>query len=149
MATNQTATTDRQESVSIQRNRLAYVGFVALALLAGLASRRFFGGIPFIGLYAGDVLWALMVFFGFCTLLPGWPAGWLALVTLLFSFGIEASQLIHEPWLEAIRATRLGGLILGFSFVWSDLLCYSLGALIGYLMDAYLMPGRYRRILKR
>ncbi len=42
---------------------------------------------------------------------------------------VELSQLYHAPWIDSIRQTTLGGLILGFGFLWSDLACYALGVL--------------------
>jgi hypothetical protein len=107
-------------------------------MLMGLASRRFFSEVTFVKAYVGDVLWALMVFFCLAFVARNWPARTVAFMTLFFSFGIELSQLYHAPWIDAIRATRLGGLVLGFTFVWCDLLCYSLGVLIGTLIDTKL-----------
>ncbi|GAB4014547.1 hypothetical protein GCM10028808_37320 [Spirosoma migulaei] len=103
------------------------------------------GDIPFVKTYVGDVLWALMVFFGFAFLFTRWPTKAIALATLIFSFSIESSQLYHAPWIDSLRATRLGGLVLGFTFVWSDMLCYSLGVLIGFVAETFLIPGRYQR----
>ena len=128
----------------VQRNRLLYSILTSIVLLLGLASRRFFGEIPFVRSYVGDALWALMVFFGFALIFNRWPVRTVALATLLFSFGIELSQLYHAPWIDSIRSTRLGGLVLGFSFVWSDLLCYSLGITVGFLVETILIPARFR-----
>lgn len=89
-------------------------------------------------------MWALMVFFGFAVLFNRWPTETIVLATLLFSFGIEISQLYHAPWIDNVRATRLGGLVLGFGFVWSDLLCYSVGIAVGVLAEKYLIPNRYQ-----
>ena len=41
---------------------------------------------------------------------------------------IEFSELCHTPWLDALRATRGGGLLLGHVFLWSDVVCVALGA---------------------
>ncbi len=96
------------------------------------------GEVPFVRAYVGDTLWALMVFFGFAFFIRRWKIQTVALATLLFSFGIEISQLYHAPWIDRLRATRLGGLVLGYSFVWTDLLCYSIGVLIGVLINQWL-----------
>lgn len=126
------------------RNRIVY-GLLTLGIVPiGLASRLVLGHISFIKLYIGDVLWALMVFLGFAFAFRRWSTKAVALAALLFSFGIEISQLYHAPWIDSLRATRLGGLILGFMFVWSDLLCYSVGVLIGVFAETYLVPARYK-----
>ncbi|GAB3545927.1 DUF2809 domain-containing protein [Spirosoma fluminis] len=118
----------------MRRNRLNYVVLTILVLLAGLASRHCWDDVPFIRAYVGDVLWALMVFLGIACVWNRWPIRRVALAALLFSFNMEASQLYHAPWIDSLRATRLGGLVLGFSFVWSDLLCYTIGVLAGLLI---------------
>ena len=120
----------------MQRNRLVYSALIVLTLLSGLASRQFQDYLPtFLATYAGDTLWALLVFLLTGFLLPKKSIFFNALVALIFSFGIEISQLYHAPWIDAIRQTRLGGLILGFGFLWSDLLCYTAGIGIGALAE--------------
>ena len=78
-------------------------------------------------------LWALMVFLIFGALLPRHSTMRLALYALLFSYTIEFSQLYHASWIDAIRQTRFGGLVLGFGFLWSDLVSYVMGISIGAL----------------
>ena len=131
----------------VARNRVVYGGLTISVLLLGLASRRFLDNYSFIKLYAGDGLWALMVYFGFAFTFTQWSVQSIVASALGFSFGVEMSQLYHAPWIDALRATRLGGLILGFTFVWSDLICYSVGVGLGALIDAYFIPARYRRRL--
>jgi hypothetical protein len=36
---------------------------------------------------------------------------------MLFSVAIDLIQLYHAPWIDSIRQTTLGGLILGFGFI--------------------------------
>ena len=43
-------------------------------------------------------------------------------------YAIEGSQLCHAPWIDTIRHTRLGALVLGYGFLWSDIICYTVGA---------------------
>jgi hypothetical protein len=51
------------------------------------------------------------------------------------AFLVEISQLYHAPWIDAIRQTTLGGLVLGFGFLRTDLVCYSVGVMIGVIAD--------------
>lgn len=112
--------------------------FVTMGL--GLFSRSdFWASSEFVTLYAGDGLWALMVYWGVCTLIPKWTIKWQALLALLITFGIEFSQLYQAEWLNALRHTRLGGLILGFGFKISDLIAYSCGILIGILVNRFVL----------
>jgi hypothetical protein len=123
---------------SIERNRILYSFLTLVVVLLGLASRHYFSEFPFVRAYVGDGLWALMVFFGFALIFNRWSVRSVALAALLFSLGIELSQLYHAPLIDSIRSTRLGGLVLGFSFVWSDLICYSMGIAVGVLLETQL-----------
>ena len=59
-------------------------------------------------------------------------------IALAFSYLIEVSQLYHAPWIDAIRATTLGALVLGFGFLWSDIACYTVGIILGIVVDSLL-----------
>ncbi|GDX80663.1 hypothetical protein LBMAG42_24740 [Deltaproteobacteria bacterium] len=97
----------------------------------GLGSRRFGAALPaFVASYAGDTLYATMmvVLLGYFTRTPAVPA-------LVVCFGIEFSQAVHAPWLDAIRSTLPGRLVLGQGFMASDLICYLVGAAVGWAVD--------------
>ena len=128
----------------MSRNRIIY-GLLTIATIgAGLASRLFFSDILFVKTYVGDALWALMVFFGFGFTFTRWATKTVILAAFVFSVSIEISQLYHAPWLDNLRATRAGSLILGFTFVWSDLLCYTTGIAAGALIETFLLPARWQ-----
>jgi hypothetical protein len=120
----------------MKRNRIVYFLLIVITILAGLGSRHYGGHLPsWVHLYLGDSLWALMVFWMAGFLFRQKATGWVAVVSLLFSFIIETSQLYHAPWIDTIRATTLGGLVLGFGFLWSDMLCYTVGIVFGMIME--------------
>ena len=48
---------------------------------------------------------------------------------------IEISQLYQAEWINNIRHTTLGGLILGQGFLWSDMVAYTVGVIIGALFE--------------
>jgi glycopeptide antibiotics resistance protein len=117
-------------SLPIKRNRILYLLFVICTIGLGLASRARF--IPeLIYPYLGDVLYALMIFWTIGFLFPQMSSKRAALISILTCFLIEFSQLYHAEWIDAIRRTRLGGLILGFGFLWSDLVSYAIGGMMG------------------
>lgn len=64
--------------------------------------------------------------------------------SLMFSFGIEFSQLYQAEWINSIRATILGGLILGKGFLWIDLVRYTVGITLSYGLDQYFRPKLHR-----
>jgi hypothetical protein len=129
----------------VERSR-PWLAMLILAVVAtGLASRKFPALFPsLLGSHTGDALWALMVFLGFAFMQPRMPGLRLAMAALAFSFLIEASQLYQAPWINAIRASTPGHLVLGTGFQWWDLLAYAVGIGLGVLLDAALWQGRER-----
>jgi hypothetical protein len=111
---------------------------IAVVVL-GLSSRRYSRVLPeFFASYAGDTLWALTAFLAIGILFPRWSTMRVCVTALLFAFAIELSQLYHSPWVNQIRHTMLGGFILGYGFLWSDLLCYVVGISIGCTLEMLL-----------
>jgi hypothetical protein len=94
----------------------------------------------------GDALWALMVFVGFGFLLPRASTLMVALLALTLSWGVEFSQLYHAPWIDSIRATIPGRLVLGNTFNWPDLIAYALGIGIGAVAEWRLRSGKVKHI---
>ena len=87
-------------------------------------------------LYAGDVLWGTLFFVLGAWLRPAATARRLwAEMTAVVEL-IEVSQLYQAPWARALRATRLGGLLLGHQFSWSDVVCVATGTGVAALADA-------------
>ena len=114
------------------RTRITFFLCAVVVTIVGLASRRYQAVLPeFIGEYAGDTLWALMLFLLVSTLLAGRTVISRATISLVLAFVVEISQLYHAPWIDSIRHTTLGGLVLGFGFLWTDLVCYTVGIVIG------------------
>jgi Protein of unknown function (DUF2809) len=128
------------------RSRLVYAALILVVIALGLASRAqsVQQYLPrFVSEYAGDTLWALTAFLVCGFLLPKLSTWRVTVLALSFAVLIECSQLYHAPWLEALRHTRLGGLVLGFGFLWSDLLCYAAGVAGGVGLELISRrPGR-------
>ena len=118
-----------REPVRHPRNRITYLALTLGIIALGLASRQIPGLFPrALGKYPGDALWTVMVFAGLGTLLPRATSVRLAVFALAVSFAVEFSQLYQAQWINSIRSTRLGHLVLGSGFGWSDLLAYIAGA---------------------
>ena len=93
-----------------------------------------------VGAYAGDVLWAAMVYLLIAAAWPRASPRRAAAGAAIFSLAIELSQLYHARWIDAVRQTRMGGLVLGFGFLWSDLACYAVGIALAAALDYGLAP---------
>ena len=117
------------------RSRGTYLILIFFTIIIGLLSRHF-TGIP---LFIGDVLWALMVYFLFRFLFLSTRIRFVVTASLLFCYAIEFSQLYKAPWIENLRHTFLGHLILGSTFMWTDLICYTAGIIFGLLIDSWIL----------
>jgi Protein of unknown function (DUF2809) len=119
-----------------RRDPLIQIILIALVCLLGIGSRRYAHALPgFIATYAGDTQWALAAFLGIGLVLPQASTRTIALLAISLSVAVEISQLYHAPWIDSVRQTTAGGLILGFGFLWSDLVCYAAGAGLGVMID--------------
>lgn len=119
-----------------RRNRLLQLALIVVVSILGIGSRRYGDHLPgFIADYAGDTLWAVAAFLAIGLVMPRASTWVVAGLALLVSVAVELSQLYHAPWIDSIRCTTVGGLLLGFGFVWSDLACYAVGIGLGVLME--------------
>lgn len=103
-----------------------YAIIVVAIIACGLLSRT----ISAVPLFVGDMLYAMMMvaimrWFFVSNLL--WK---ICLWSLMLCFAIECSQLLSYDWLLQLRSTRLGALVLGQGFLWSDIAAYAGGVLL-------------------
>lgn len=132
--------------VIYRRKRLLYCCICVIVILLGLSSRAFANDLPlFVSRHFGDALWGSMVYFMFRVLLVHRKLSLALIWSLVFSFGIECSQLYQGEWINTLRATVLGGLILGKGFLWVDLIRYTTGIAISYVLDRYLSNARSQK----
>lgn len=119
---------------SIERSRRWYALAAGAVILAGLVWRSGWLPMPaFFAKYGGDALWALVVFLGFGMIFRRAATWRVALIAAGFATAIELLQLYHAPWIEAIRSTRIGRLILGTTFNGPDLAAYAVAIVAGAL----------------
>jgi hypothetical protein len=118
------------------RNPRIYLLIMLVITAFGLPARLIQDQLPtWYTLYFGDYLWAMLLFFLFALTLRTMSTFKVALMTLLFTYLIEISQLFHPPWLEYLRSIKLIALVLGYGFLWSDIVAYTLGILTGALVE--------------
>ena len=108
----------------------------------GMGSRTsMVGHLPeFVGSFGGDTLWALALFLFLGCVYLNLETPKLALASLGLAFAVEASQLYHAEWIDQIRGTLPGKLLLGSGFLWSDLVCYTVGIGMGALTEYLCSP---------
>lgn len=75
----------------------------------------------------GDALWAMMIAWWVGALAPSGPLRARSAVALAICVGVELSQLVRTPALDAMRSTPGGQLVLGSGFDARDLAAYAFG----------------------
>lgn len=111
---------------------MRYAAAIIVTIALGLLSRRYSAHLPWwLAKNAGDALYATMVFWGLGLVATRASTARLALAAIAFCVAIELSQLYRAPWIDAVRATTPGHLVLGQGFHAFDLVCYVIGAALG------------------
>ncbi|MEG4322036.1 MULTISPECIES: DUF2809 domain-containing protein [unclassified Microcoleus] len=90
--------------------------------------KDYFGGIAY------EMFWISLVVF----IWPRFSQNRAAVAVCLATCAIEFLQLWKPPFLQAIRATLPGRLVLGNTFSWSDFPSYFLGSFLGWLWVRWL-----------
>ena len=119
-------------------NKLSYFLLTIAVMLIGLASRRFSTAGSFIYDNLGDALWAAMIYCGVRFLFTKMPKKTSAVSALSFCFFIELTQLYQADWINILRHTTLGSLVLGSGFLWSDIVMYGVGVGFAWFFDGFL-----------
>ena len=68
----------------------------------------------------------------------------IAAIIVIVTSGLEVLQLWHPPFLESIRSTFPGRMLLGTSFVFSEFFYYVLGGVVGFVWIVRLRSSETR-----
>jgi len=126
--------------------RWPYLLAIALVIPLGLSTRS--AAVPWPALVAehgGDVLYASMAYLGFRMLRPGDRPPIALGLAVGACFAIELFQLYQAPWIQAVRRTLPGRLVLGSGFEWVDFARYTAGAVGAWALDVGALNHRQRR----
>lgn len=104
--------------------------FISIIFL-GILSRK----ISFIPLWIGDFLYAVMIYFLVRIIIPLQKFSTIVICSLCFCYGIEFLQLYQAEWIIELRKTLFGRYVLGQGFLWSDILAYTFGILIAFIIE--------------
>jgi hypothetical protein len=115
-------------------SRLRLAGLLLATLVLGIVTRRVPLGVMAWDKSAGDALYAAAVYFAIAFVLPRAAILAVALLALIYCFGIELFQLTgipvtlagSRPWVHWF---------LGSTFAWHDVVCYALGIPAAALID--------------
>ncbi|SDM87183.1 Protein of unknown function [Psychrobacillus sp. OK028] len=129
-----------QSDLIIKRKRIYYLIAILISIAFGLASRSFDALPHFIVIHAGDILWAMMIYFLFRLVFLHKSLHTAFILSIVFCFLIEFSQLYQADWINTLRGTLFGGLILGKGYLFIDLVRYSFGIVLVYVVDKLNYP---------
>lgn len=113
------------------RRRIIYFIITGLIIILGLLSRKY----SVVPLWVGDVLWATMIYFMLRFFYVQSTIRNIAVVSIIICYAIEFSQLYKAEWINNLRHTFFGRMVLGETFLWGDLVSYTAGVLIGVVID--------------
>jgi hypothetical protein len=131
------------------KTRRVYLAAALLTMVLGLLSRKYAAQLPsFAAEHAGDALWEAMIYCGVRVLFVRRSRHVASLLSLMFCYAIELSQLYQAHWIVSIRNTLVGGLILGKGFLTADLIRYTAGVAAAYCVDraVLLLKKEYDKI---
>jgi hypothetical protein len=119
----------------LKNNRASYFILVIITIILGILSRK----IDVIPSFIGDILYAVMIYFGMRFIFVNRNKKIAILLALLFCYCIEFQQIYRADWIIQIRRTSIGHYVLGQGFLWSDLGCYTIGIFVAYWVDNVLI----------
>lgn len=114
----------------MKQTTLFYILCAIVTIIIGLGARACSSFLPsVVNLYLGDALWAMMMYWFLRSILLNQSVIQVMLLAYIICCLVECSQLYQADWINHIRSYRLGRLVLGRGFLWSDFLAYVLGIL--------------------
>jgi len=135
--------------INNKNNRLRSIYFllVLITVVIGISTRKLPQLFhPFIAVYGGDTLWALLFFIIARIIWIKKPIWVIVVITYSFCILIECSQLYQGEWIVRWRQTFAGQMLLGQGFLWSDFACYAVGVLIGCAIAYMIEKKKSKRI---
>ncbi|WET03636.1 DUF2809 domain-containing protein [Flavobacterium sp. YJ01] len=117
----------------MKKTSIYYTLIFLSIIFLGILSRK----IPFLPLWIGDFLYAVMIYFLVRIFLPFRNAFLVASLSLLICYSIEFLQLYQGQWMIELRKTLFGRYVLGQGFLWSDILAYTFGILTTFIMEKF------------
>jgi hypothetical protein len=88
----------------------------------------------FIRPYGGDILVVILIYYFVKSFIQVKPL-YLAIAVLFFAYAIETGQYFKLVEVLGLQDYTVMRIVIGTSFAWGDILCYTIGSIICYLID--------------
>jgi uncharacterized membrane protein YccC len=126
------------DALRVSATRVRYLVLAIGTIAAGLMVHL--GGSflpPTVRDVLGDALWAMMIVWWMGVAAPRLPLRTRGLLALVVCVGVELSQRYRTPFLDALRGTLPGHLVLGSGYDPRDLLAYATGVVVALALDRW------------
>ena len=119
-----------------RHGRYGLVAVLAMVAAVGCAMRFAYRGpgADWASEHGAGALYATFWVLAVCTVFPGVRPATAVIGVSVCVCAVEALQLWHPAWLEDMRATLMGTLLLGGTFDWLDFPHYAAGGALGWLI---------------
>lgn len=113
-------------------DRSSFLIFIIIFFIEVLIAK--FVNDAFIRPYGGDILVVILIYYFVKSFVQVKPF-YLVLGVLLFAYMVEVGQYFRMVEVLGLQDCKVMRIVLGTSFSWIDILCYTIGAIICYLID--------------
>jgi hypothetical protein len=129
------ANADQHTTMRASRRRVRYlllaIGTIAAGLMVHLSGRFL---PPALRDVLGDALWAAMIVWWMGVAAPRLPLRTRGLAAFAICVAVELSQRYHTPYLDALRRSLPGHLVLGSGYDPRDFLAYAAGIVVAVVV---------------
>jgi len=121
----------------VTKRRWLTAGLIPVVIAFGLGCKRYRGPgsdlINDFGPASMAYIWLFLLLTFFVVPRRAWT--WRIVIgVFVFTCAVEFLQLWKPPWLQAVRSTFPGRMVLGTTFSWWDFPAYAVGSLLGLLL---------------
>jgi hypothetical protein len=123
------------EAMRVRRTRLRYLALAIATIVVGLIVHRDGSALsPATRDVLGDALWAMMIVWWMGVVAPRLPLSARGFAAFCVCVFVELSQRYHTPWLDSVRQTLPGQLVLGSGYDPRDFLAYAAGVVVAVVL---------------
>ncbi|MDR2954435.1 MAG: DUF2809 domain-containing protein [Prevotella sp.] len=124
--------TENKGSFKIRFNLKSFIVFFAILLIEVFIA--IFVNDSFIRPYGGDILVVMLMYY-FVKSFVSTKSVYIVISVVLFAYLIEIGQYLKLVEVLGLQGNPVMRTIIGSSFSWGDIICYTIGGLICYLID--------------
>lgn len=110
----------------------AFITFLAIFIIEVIIAK--FVNDSFIRPYGGDILVVILMYYFVKTFVQAKPLC-IIIPVVLFAYLVEMGQYFHLVEVLNMQDNKIMRIVIGSSFSWGDILCYTIGGVICYFID--------------